>query len=246
MQSTLEQIKVPFLTVIFALLAFFTLSKLFGPVPFTVRNTNDVFTVDATADIKSVPGTARVSLGVSQTAKTADEAKNNANKVINQITTELKALGVEEKDIKTSNLTSYPERSFSGRDDITGYTVTENLDVTFDTVEKANQGIDLATKAGANQLGGVTFDVADDQKEELKDQAREEAIKLAKEKAKKIAKAAGLKLGRITNVYESGPQAMSPMYDMKAMNAVAEQSRTELNPGENTTSITVTLSYETL
>ncbi|CAN5197032.1 SIMPL domain-containing protein [soil metagenome] len=252
MSSLLNQLKVPFLTVLFTLSTFFLMVRLFGPIPFTVNSItttkSDLFTVEGTGEVSSVPSTARISVGITKTATTAELAKSDANKVINEITTKLKALGVGEKDIKTSNFSSYPERPFSGRDDISGYTVNENLDVTFDSVDKANKGLDIATAAGANSIGGVQFTIDESKKEELEQQARIEAIKNAKTKAQKLASAAGIRLGRVINITEDnqGGQPV-PMYDkamLQPQNAVSEP--TQLNPGENKVQIHVSLSYETL
>lgn len=255
MQATLDKLTVPFLTVFFGIVSFFVLAKVFGPIPFTVTSVtttkSDMFTVDGKGEVNGVPSTAKISVGITQTSTTAELATEEANKVINSITEQVKALGVEDKDIKTSNFNSYPERTFSGRDDISGYTVNQTLDITFDNVENANKGLDIATAAGANSIGGVQFTFDDAKKEELEEQARMQAIENAKKKAEKLANAAGLKLGRVMNVSESmmGGEPM-PMYERATMNmakdAVAVAEPVQLNPGESKVVIQVYLSYETL
>lgn len=254
MQATLDRLTVPFLTVFFGIVSFFVLSKIFGPIPFSVTSVqttkSDLFTVDGTGEVSGVPSSAKISVGITKTEKTVQEATDAANKVINTITEQLKALGVKETDIKTSNFNSYPERTFSGRDDISGYTVTENLDVTFTNVDNANKGLDIATAAGANNIGGVQFTLDEKMKADLEEKARMEAIKKAKEKAQKLANAAGIKLGKVMNITESnmggGPV---PMFEKAVSNQAADAMRVEpvqLNPGENKVVIQVYLSYETL
>ncbi len=255
MSNLFSRLAVPFLTTLFALISFFVLAKVFGPIPFTVNSItttkSDLFSVSGTGEVKGIPSKASISVGITETAKTADEAKNQANKVINDITNQLKTLGVAEKDIKTSNFSSYPEREMmpvnSGGNTNSGYTVTENLDITFDSVDKANKGLDIATAAGANNIGGVQFTLDEKKKEELEQQARIAAINDAKTKAQKLANAAGIRLGRVLNISESQGGFPLPMA-AKAMDAqgTTNATPTQLNPGENTVSITVTLSYETL
>ncbi len=248
MPSLFDQVKVPFLTVLFALISFFLLGKLFGVIPFTVTNISpNYFTATGVGEVSGVAGKASASLGITVTDKTAEAAKDKANQMINKLTTDLKNTGVEAKDIKTSNFSSYPERDFSGKNEITGYTVSEQLDVTFASIELANKGIDLATAAGANQIGSLSFNLDDKDKETFQDKARDIAIKDAKEKAIRTAKAAGIKLGRVVNIYEdSGSQPM-PMYDLKSANQAAPASETtQLNPGENKVTLNVTLTYEVL
>lgn len=249
MPSLTDRLAVPFLTVLFAILAFFLLGKLFGGFPFTVTNISpNYFSASGVGEVSGVPGEASASFGVTITSKTADEAKTQANQIINKITTDLKNIGVKETDIKTSNINSYPEREFSGRNDITGYTFTEQLDITFASVELANQGVDIASTAGANQIGSLNFKLDDKNKEELQDKARDMAIKDAKEKAARTAKAAGIKLGRVVNISEDmGGSNPVPMYDLKMANQVEPAvGTTQLNPGENKVTLNVTLTYEVL
>lgn len=249
MLKLLDRLTVPFLTVLFALLLFFLLGKAFGGFPFTVTNiTPNYFTSSGVGEVSGVPGEASASFGVNVTSKTVDDAKDQANQVMNKITADLKNIGVEEKDIRTSNFNSYPERDFSGKNQITGYTVTEQLDVTFSSVDLANKGVDIATADGANQIGSLSFNLDDKNKEDLKDKARDAAIKDAKEKAMKTAAAAGIKLGRVVNISEDASnQPPIRTFDMKAAGGttpIADQ--TQLNPGENKVTINVTLTYEVL
>ena len=70
----------------------------------------------------------------------------------------------------------------------------------------------------------------------------------AKEKAKSLADAAGIRLGRVVDVQESGggyPIPFMRTMELKAEDAAAAMPVTELNPGENKVSMTVVLSYET-
>jgi uncharacterized protein YggE len=97
-------------------------------------------------------------------------------------------------------------------------------------------------------VGNIEFKVNDKDREKLEIKARENAIKKAKEKAQNIASAAGIRLGRIVNVYESGTEQPPVIYAKESLargGDTANQS-TELQPGENTIHISVTLSYETL
>lgn len=221
-------------------------------MPFSVNSiqtTKDtLFTVSGTGEATAVPDTAMVSLGVTKTASTVEEAQNQVNETINTITKDLKQLGIEEKDIKTSNYNVNPNYDYtSGKNTVTGYTVNANLDVKVKDIEKANKAVDAATKDGANQIGNVQFVLNDEKKKELENQARKKAIDEAKEKAKSISDAAGIKLGKIINIQESGenptiyPMAEARALDMKS----AGGEPTQLNPGENKVSITVSLSYET-
>lgn len=246
-----QSIRVPFLTIIFALFSLFVFTKIFGPIPFSVNsiNTNkdNLFTVTGTGEVAAVPDTALINIGVNKTGATVEGAKEAVNKIINQITEDIKKLGVPEKDIKTTNFNVSPNYDYrDGSQKTNGYTVNANMEVRLETVERANNAIDIATRNGANQVGGVQFVLNDDEKRKFEQEARIEAIAQAKEKAADIAQAAGIKLGRIVDVQENGG-AEPPIFNRtQALDAQQKQSEpTELNPGENKVIINVSLSYET-
>jgi uncharacterized protein YggE len=265
----LEELKKPLILITSGVIIFFIIARVFGPIPFTVKQvTNDVFTIDGEGEAQAIPTEAQIQLGITRKGKTVEEVKNAANQIINSLTKELTQIGIQEKQIQTTNYSLYPEYDSSkpvavsliapatGTEavlptvvpdqNVTAYTVTINLQITADSIDKANKAVDLATKAGANQIGSIQFVLSDETKDKLQMEARKEAISKAKQKAKDVASAAGIHLGKITNIYESNPDQSQPYaYDTKAMSSVSEQ-RTDLNPGQTNIKVAVTLTYETL
>lgn len=266
MKKFWQVIKNPLITAAFVLLGMFLYVNFSYALPFGYRQTNNnaVFTSDGTGEVTYTPDTALIYLSVNKTALTQDAAKEQANEVINKITEELKKLGVAEKDIKTTGfsvgpnygnepisadaevttqLMIAPERPTTGK----GYTASVNLEVRVKPLDKAEQAIDIATKGGATQVGTYQMVMDEEKQKELEDQARIEAIKNAKEKAKSLADAAGIRLGRVVSVQDNTGGYPRPML-MKmeaAGQAFDAAAQTQLNPGENTISISVTLSFET-
>lgn len=247
-----QSIRTPFLTILFAFLSLFIFTKIFGPIPFSVNSiTTDkqnLFTVTGTAEKTAVPDTAMVSLGINKNSPTVETAKDEVNKIINKITDDLKNMGVSEKDIKTSNYSVNPNYDYrDGSQKANGYSVSANIEVKLKSIEKANSAIDTATRDGATQVGGVQFVLNDDERKKAEDEARKEAIQKAKEKASSIAQAAGIHLGRIVDVQESGSGTEPrPYYGLTAdTKQSAPEEPTQLNPGENKVVSTVTLSFET-
>jgi uncharacterized protein YggE len=254
-----QAVRTPLLTVLFVFVGLFLFIKLIGSVPFSVNSVSSVkesmFTVQGTGEVTAIPDTALLSLGVSKTAPSVQAAQDQVNGIINKITTDLKALGVEEKDIKTVNYSVNPNYDYTGGSQrINGYIVNADLQVRMKPIDKANEAIDIATKDGATNVGNVQFVIDDKKRKELEEQARKVAIDEAKAKAQSISKVSGIRLGRLIDVQEVGgnnyPQPMA--YDsMKLETAnraggAVEVPPTELNPGENKVTSNVTLSYETL
>jgi uncharacterized protein YggE len=253
MSHVTNSIKTAFFIVLFVFIGLLLFTKLFGPIPFSVNSVTttktDLFTVSAGGEASGVPDTAHVNLGVTKSATTVEAAKNQVNEIANNLVSDLKGLGIAEKDIKTTDFSVNPDYDFSAGDTqkIKGYTVSQNFAVKVVPLDSANKVIDAATARGVNNLGGISFTLNDDAQQKLEEQARGEAITKAKTKAESIAKAAGIRLGRIVNVQENNAALPVRMFDMKA---TANQSleaapETQVQPGQNTVNVTVTISYET-
>lgn len=251
-----EFLKTPYATIAASVLTTFIIAFLFfrfiGPVPVSVSQTTvekaATFDVSAEGKVTAIPDTAQVNLGIQVNKPTVQEAQKEANEKINQITEELKKLGIKEEYLKTVRYNVYPNYDYRAGQRITSYTVNITLEVKTKDFEKINQVIDTATRLGANQIGQLNFIVDDERLEELKMEARKEAIEKAKEKAKEIAKAGGLKLGRIINIQENITTPFLPVYQERGLGigGVEEETPTQIQPGETEITISITLSYETL
>jgi uncharacterized protein YggE len=259
-------------TLVFFFLGLFIYTKLAGPIPFYVNSVNstqtDLFNVDGTGTATAVPDTGIVNLGVTQTSTTVADAQNKTNGIASKIIQDIKKLGIAEKDIKTTNYSvnpnygtnpkplpnqpqtmMYPIQPPTGGSEqqIIGYTVTQNLEIDVTQMDKTNKVVDTATVDGANLVGQVSFSFSDDMKTKLENQARADAIKEAKQKAQDLSNMSGIHLGKLINVVESNQIRPWPMTYMSAGKSTTGevQPPTNVTPGENTVSITITLSYET-
>jgi uncharacterized protein YggE len=241
--------RTPFAVIIFFFLCLFLYTKLAGAIPFSVTSVqttkSNFFQASGTGEATAVPDTALLSFGVTKTAPTVEAAQKEANTVVNTITDELKKLGVEEKNIKTTNYNVNPDYDFNtrGSQQIKGYTVTQNIEVRLKPVDQANKAVDIATESGANLVGGVQFVLDEETQKEVEAKAQKEAIEKAKDKAQSLASATGLSLGKIVDVQVGSSQ--QPRFEAMAVDAKnAMGGETQLNPGENKVQVTVTLSYE--
>ena len=152
--------------------------------------------VSGQGKVTVVPDTGIVSLGLNLTKPTVKLAQTEVNTIINKITTDVKQLGVDQKDIKTTDYSIYPDYDYrTGSGKITGYRVSASISVRVRDLEKINSVIDTATADGANTVGGVTLTVDEDKQKELIQEAREKAVAEAKTKAESLARAAGITLG---------------------------------------------------
>ena len=223
----------------------------FGPgIPITsvVTQKQELFSVTGEGKVTVVPDTAIVSLGITLNKPTVKAAQNGVNAVISEITKSLKALGIDAKDIKTSNYSIYPQYDYqtTGGNRISGYQVSANLTVKVREFDKVNQVVDEATAKGANNVGGIQLTVDETKQKELLQQARELAVKDAKSKAESLASAAGMTLGKIVNIQEDYGNFPRPIMNYGAgMLAADSVAKTNIEPGSTDVTTSVTLFYET-
>lgn len=217
----------------------------------TTTNKQSTFDVTGESRVSTIPDQAEIRIGITVNESSVKAAQDRANTVINTINTRLGELGIGKEDIKTENYSLYPNFDYqpgSGQR-ITGYNVNANLVVTIKDFAKMNQAVDLATAAGANQIGGITFSLSEEKQNEAEETARKEAIDDAKAKAEELAGLAGMRLGKIVNVSENPRPVNDPVMPqaLEARGAGGGAGApTNIEPGSTTYRYEVTLSYETL
>ena len=252
--------KNPIGIIIFFFLALFIYTKLAGPIPFfinSVQTTNsDLFSASGEGKATAVPDSATVDLGVTAEGSTVSAAQNKANETANKIIDSVKKLGIADKDIKTTNYSVNPNYGSGvaeplilpggGSQNITSYTVTENLEINVKPIENANKVVDSATQNGANLVGGVNYTFSDEMEKSLENQARVDAVNNAKQKAQSLANASGIHLGGIINVVENSNGFPIPLgLQGAALKTSDASTATNTTPGENSVTIDVTIYYQT-
>lgn len=230
------------------LILLFSFTKLFGPIPFSVNSVttqkSTTFDVSGEGKVYAVPDIASVTVGIQASGATVKVIQDQINSTINKVSEAVKQLGVDPKDIQTTNYNINPNYDYSaGGQRITGYIASTNLSIKVKQIDKINDVIDAATKNGANQVRGISLDI--DDKTKLENEAREKAVADAKEKAENAAKVAGFKLGRIINYSENfgGFPRPIPMGAV-SMEVKVQGTPTQIEPGSSEITGTVTLSYE--
>jgi uncharacterized protein len=224
------------------------------------------FTVQGTGSATATPDESTISFTVTKTATKLQEAQNQANTFTNKIVSDLGKLGIAKKDIQTSNYNSYPNYNDNSggvgimqpetampikpeqdSQTIISYTVSEDVAITVHNTNKANNVIDQITKDGAENVSGPDLTFSDAKQKTLENEARTRAIQDAKQKAQSMAEAAGIHLGQIINIQEanSNPYPVVRPLMMNALNGASKSAPTQINPGQNTVTSTITLSYET-
>lgn len=211
----------------------------------------DQITISGSGTVYAKADIANIEIGFKTgTKKTASEATVENSEKMNKIVAAVKKLGIEDKDIKTTNYTLNPMYNWTQAkgQELVGYEASQNVSLKIRDLSKIGDVIARTTEQGANQVGSIAFTIDDEYA--LKNQAREEAIKKAKEKAEMIAAQTGIKLGKIKGFYESASPVISPlMYsNVRKEAAYDEVSESiavpEIQSGQNEIRAEVTLTYE--
>jgi uncharacterized protein YggE len=189
------------------------------------------------------PDTATIQAGVTTNAPTAAAALAANSSRMSAVFAALKKMGVPDRNIQTSGFSVFPQYTNGDNNNarrLTGYQVSNNVSVKLEDVDRTGPALDALVTAGANQMNGVSFDIA--KPAPLLDQARADAVTDARHRAEVYAKAAGISLGSIQSISEGGGEAPRPMYRMAAMAMPAPPP--PMAPGEQTISADVTMVWE--
>ncbi len=177
-------------------------------------------------ELKAAPDMAIVELGTLSQAATANAALEANTAKMTALTAMLKAAGVDEKDLQTSNFSVNPryENSISsnGNPKIAGYNVSNSVSVIVHKLGDLGGILDKAVGAGSIQINGIALTVADPQA--AMDEARKSAVKDALRKAALLTDAAGVKLGPLVNMSESGNEVPVPMARGRVMMDMAAKA----------------------
>lgn len=163
--------------------------------------------VTGEGSVEAVPDIASVVIGVVSQAKTAREAVSENTAATEAVLGSLKEAAIEPRDIATSGFSVQPrynyQRNGGETPKIEGYEARNSLTVRVRDLTKLGTILDAVVTTGSNQIGGISFDVAD--RTPLLDKARAEAVADARRKAEIYVGAAGVKLGRVLSI-EAGQQ----------------------------------------
>jgi hypothetical protein len=200
--------------------------------------------VSGSGEVAVVPDIAYINIGVHSEAEDVTSALEANNTQAAELTEALKAEGIEEKDIQTANFNVYPQTRYDnmGQPVGTSYVVDNTVYVTVRDLANLGKMLDTAISAGANNIYGISFDIAD--KETVLAQARELAIKDAEAKAQSVAEVAGVTLGQILSIDVSTPTYNQPYfgYGMGGGTSRVETS-VPVSAGQIVVSYTATLNY---
>ena len=200
--------------------------------------------VSGQGEVSGKPDQAHLSAGVMTQAPTAAAALTANTTAMNRVFAALKTLGIPDNKIQTSNFSVQPQYPPYRPDateprNIIGYQVSNQVSVTVDDLTKLGPALDALVRNGANQLGGVSFAIADPKP--LAERARAAAVTDAAAKARTLAGAAGVALGPLLSIQEGTSFRPGPVFALRAEAAAPAPPPVAI--GESSVTVNVTMIY---
>jgi hypothetical protein len=198
-----------------------------------------------------VPDIAIVTVGVTTRAEAARAALDQNTAETARVIATIRSAGVAEKDIGTSGFSVFPvyeerppradgEGGIEAMPKIVGYQVQNEVRVTVREIGKSGALLDQVVTAGANQISGIQFDVAEPQA--AADEALKKAIADARRKAQLMAAAAGVRLVRVLDV--SGGSGMPMFARAQSFDAMGGAPAVPVMPGETRVQANANIVFE--
>ncbi|HSB02668.1 MAG TPA: SIMPL domain-containing protein [Anaerolineales bacterium] len=171
--------------------------------PTTIQQTTQrTLSVSGNGQAYLAPDIAYIYVGVHTEKTTAAAAVAENTTQTQAVIASLKKAGIDEKDLRTTNFSIYPQDKFDPQTGTpTGektYVVDNTVYVTVRKLDQLGDLLDTVVQAGANSVNSVQFDVVN--KADALKQARADAVKDAESQAKELADAAGLSLGAVQSI----------------------------------------------
>ncbi len=151
----------------------------------------------------ALPDMAQVQFGVQTAAATVAEALAANEERMEAVLAALAAQGVAAADLRTSQFAVVPQRDYSTEPrvgQIVGYWVSNYVAATLRDLTALGAILQAAIDAGANDVSGLTFTLADFAP--LRAEARAAAVADAAGRAATLAEAAGARLGEVIRLDE--------------------------------------------
>lgn len=199
--------------------------------------------VAAIGEVRRAPDIVSINAGVvTQAPSAVDAIRQNAERMA-AVRRALQQAGIAARDIQTSNVSLHPEYRYQENQppQLVGYRASNQVNVRFRDIAASGRILDALVAQGANQINGPNLGI--DQPDAALDEARTAAIANARARADLYARALGMRVVRVLSVSEGGAMPPMPMPVLRVQAADAGAT-TEIEPGEQVLSVSLTVSFE--
>jgi uncharacterized protein YggE len=200
-------------------------------------------TVNGRGTVTIAPDSASIVVGVDVTGDSLVAAQQDSAERMTTVLDTLTEAGIPEDQIQTVDyrINVINEYDDNGRlKGVSGYQVSNQVQVTTDDLDGLGQLIDELVASGANTIYSINFFTSD--ASAAMSQARSLAVADAKTKATELAEAAGLALGEVLTITETSVVG-GPIAKVATESFDTAQASTPIQSGSLQIVIDVTISY---
>lgn len=205
-------------------------------------------TVTAEGKTTATPDLAELSFSVVTQGSDPQTLSTKNNTQINSVMEFLSKQGIATSDIQTVSYDLEPNYQYDkngGNPTISGYTLTQGVQVKIHDLTKTASVIGGLSPLGVNQISGVTFTFAD--QDSFVAPARAQAMEKALAKAKEMAAASGASLGSVVTMSENSviptySTYKAASYSMALSSVTASTPTIQAGSQDITDDVTVTYS----
>jgi uncharacterized protein len=210
-------------------------------------NITNSIAVQGDGKVYAQPDVFLMDVSVSKLAESTATAQSQAKQIIDQIMTIAKELGIEQKDIQTTNLSINPEYDYNqNTQTIKGYRATHSLTLKIRKLDTIDALIPKISFDNDIQIQSMRYYI--DDKTTFYSQARKLAYTKAEQKAQELAGLAGVTIDKAISIND---QIMyNPVYPMQRMqmntlsvSADAGGQGNQIAPGQLEVSVQVNVVY---
>ncbi|MFT5220150.1 MAG: hypothetical protein ACI9LO_000840 [Planctomycetota bacterium] len=196
--------------------------------------------VSGTAKISAVPDIARFSFAVNGRGKLLPALKRDVDSKTAAVIALCRQLGVSNKHITAAQISIHPQYNHQTRE-LTGYNLSRNISVELHQLDQYTALVNGAIDSGITTINNISMEVED--RDLLEAQALAAAVKAAGKKAEIIARNAGIELGRIISINETGSNFDNRRYESRQVGFADAAVSNVFEPGEIAVTATVTVVY---
>ena len=172
--------------------------------------------VTGKGSVVTIPNVVSLKLSIKKTDKNVASAKDETDKVLEQLNRVFSSLNIPTNKINTSQVYIYPAYDYiKGKQVLRGYEVTRDIVLTKIDVTKLNSLIQSSVKAGINNISQINLETT--KKEELTQQALIKATENAKQRAKLLAVNFNASLGSIRSISTNNIHIQIPYINTSRM-----------------------------
>ncbi|WP_291515969.1 SIMPL domain-containing protein [Bdellovibrio sp. ArHS] len=216
----------------------------------SVANADNLIVVNGVAERGLDPNLVNISISVWAKAPAAKQAQQMAASQFKLVKKVFEDFKIKKEDVQTDNYSLTPEYEYDQKTQqnrMTGFRVTQSLQVTLRKIDEAGNFLDAivsdkkTTTAGVN-VSSLTWD--SDKRMQVETAALGDAVRAAKVKAEEIAKAAGVKIKGVGKISSSQNQSPPQPFYATFNKMAAESASTDVAAGQVKVRVEVTAEYE--